>query len=144
MTRPPASPRRWAYTLEVQATLRDTDGLGHVNHAVYLGWLEEARSRYVAARGAITRIEEFEFVLASCTLHFRSPVYFHESVTISLVPTRVGTKSWDLDYEGRVRSDRRLVVEGSTTQVQYDYRTKASKPIPDAWRRWLLADGEKA
>ena len=30
---------RWAYEMTIQATLRDTDGLGHVNNAVYLTWL---------------------------------------------------------------------------------------------------------
>src|SRR6185503_6223816 len=31
--------RRWAFRVAIDATLRDTDGLGHVNNAVYLSWI---------------------------------------------------------------------------------------------------------
>lgn len=131
---------RFAYVLPVQATLRDTDGLGHVNNAVYLTWLEEARTRYIAERRGLASIHDVDFVLASTTLHFRSPVYFHEFVRIAVVPTRVGRKSWDLAYEGRAERDDRLVVEATSTQVQYDFTFKASVSIPDDWRRLLEAD----
>ena len=140
MIAPRTAPRRWAYTLPVDATLRDTDGLGHVNHVVYITWFEEARTRYVAERLGFTDIHQVNFVLASATVHFRSPVYFPEVVEVSLAPTRVGTKSWDLAYEGRVRGGGRLVVEGTTTQVQFDFKAKSSVPIPDDWRRVLEAD----
>jgi acyl-CoA thioester hydrolase len=132
--------RRWAYSFPIQATLRDTDGLGHVNNAVYVTWLEEARTRYVAERRGFTDIHDVDFVLASTTIHFRSPVYFHEIVAVSLAPTRVGNKSWDLAYEGRAESDGRLVVEATTTQVQFDFRARISVPISAAWRRLLQAD----
>ena len=47
----PARPSR-PYTchLAVQATLRDSDALGHTNHVVYLTWCEEVRTRYVVER----------------------------------------------------------------------------------------------
>ena len=132
--------RRWAYTLPIQATLRDTDGLGHVNHAVYVTWLEEARTKYVVERRGLTDVHQVDFVMASATLHFRSPVYFHEVVEVSLAPIRIGTKSWDLAYEGRVAGSGRLAVEGTTTQVQFDFTARASRPIPEDWRRMLEAD----
>ena len=134
---------RWAYEMTVQATLRDTDGLGHVNNAVYLTWLEEVRTRYVAARRGFEKIEEMDFVLAQTTLNFRSPVYFHETVVLRCAPTKVGHSSWALAYEGRT-SDGQVVVEASSVQVTYDYETKAKAPIPAEWRRMLVADGAES
>lgn len=131
---------RWAYEMTVQATLRDTDGLGHVNNAVYLTWLEEVRTRYVAARRGFTRIEEMDFVLAQTTLNFRAPVYFHEAVTLRCAPTRVGHSSWAMAYEGRTKDDQ-VVVEATSVQVTYDYATKKKAPLPAEWRRMLVADG---
>jgi acyl-CoA thioesterase FadM len=55
---------------------------------------------------------------------------------------RIGHKSWDLAYEGRARKDGRLVVEGASTQVQYDYGARTAVPIPPAWRAVLNADLE--
>jgi len=53
---------------------------------------------------------------------------------------RAGVKSWDLAYEGRVLDDGRLVVEGRSVQVQYDFAAKATVPLEGAWRR--LIEGE--
>ena len=133
----------WAYSLDVQATLRDTDALGHVNNAVYVNWFEEVRTAYVCARRNLTRMDQVDFVLGSMTLQYRSPVYLLEVVTMRCAPTRTGRSSWDLAYEGRVKSDGRLVVEGTSTQVHYDYAAHKSAPIPDDWRAMLEADRAK-
>ena len=132
---------RWAYELAVQATLRDTDGLGHVNNAVYLTWLEEVRTRYYCERRGVGKIEECDFVLAQTTLNFRSPVYFHETVILRCAPTKVGTSSWAMAYEGRTAADHQLVVEATSVQVTYDYAAKKKAPISAEWRRMLVEDG---
>ena len=132
--------RRHAFHIAIDATLRDTDGLGHVNNAVYLSWIETARTRYVFERRKLTRIEQLDFVLAAAHLEFRSPVYLHETVELRCSPSRVGKSSWEMTFEGRVRGDGRLCFQARTVQVQYDYEAKASRPIPDDWRRILEAD----
>jgi acyl-CoA thioester hydrolase len=124
----------------VRASLRDIDGLGHVNNAVYVTWFEEARTHWLFERMGLKTMEEFAFVLASTEIHFRSPVHLHERVEIRLVPIRVGSKSWELAYEGRAVEDGRLVVEGRSVQVQYDFAAKTSIPLQGAWRRMLVAE----
>lgn len=137
----PADPSRpFRYHLAVQATLRDTDGLGHVNNGVYLTWLEEVRTRYVYDRRGLARLDEVDFILASARLDFRSPVFLHETVDLWCSPARVGRRSWDLAYEGRARRDGRLVVEASTVQVHFDYAVRKSVPLPAGWRALLEQD----
>lgn len=128
------------YVLAIQATLRDTDALGHVNNAVYVNWFEEVRTRYVCDRRGIKDMTQVDFILASTTIHFRSPVYMLETIDMRCAPVRIGTTSWELAYEGRSRDGGRLVVEGSSTQVHYDYEARAKAPIPAAWRALLQAD----
>jgi acyl-CoA thioester hydrolase len=127
----------WAFAYRTEATLRDTDGLGHVNNAVYLTWFEEARTRWVFETLGLTEIGQFGFVLASTTIDFRTPVYLGEVVEIRLAVARIGSKSWELAYEGRVVSDGRRCVEGRSVQVQYDFGARTSVPLDDAWRRML-------
>ena len=131
-----------AYTLAIQATLRDTDALGHVNNAVYVNWFEEVRTSYVCARRGFRDMAQVDFILASTTIHFRSPVYMLETIDMRCAPVRLGTSSWDLAYEGRAREDGRLVVDGISTQVQYDYAARRKAPIPSGWRALLTADLE--
>lgn len=136
-----ASPsKRYAFHHAVEATLRDTDAMGHVNNAVYLSWIEEVRNHYIFDRRGLARADEMDFILASARLDFRSPVLMHEMVDIWCSPSRVGRSSWEMAYEGRVRSGGRLVVEANTVQVQFDYAKRVAVPIPDAWRRILEVD----
>jgi acyl-CoA thioester hydrolase len=131
-----------AHALAIRATLRDTDALGHVNNAVYVNWFEEVRTSYVCARRGLKTMAEVDFILASTTIHFRSPVYMLETVDMRCAPVRIGRSSWDLAYEGRARQGGRLVVEGVSTQVQYDYAAHAATPIPTEWRALLTLDLE--
>jgi len=128
------------YSLAIQATLRDTDALGHVNNAVYVNWFEEVRTSYVCSRRGLKTMAEVDFILAATTVHFRSPVYMLEMIDMSCAPVRIGSSSWDLAYEGRAREGGRLVVEGVSTQVHYDYTARAKAQIPAAWRAVLTAD----
>jgi acyl-CoA thioester hydrolase len=133
----------WAFTLAIQATLRDTDALGHVNNAVYVNWFEEVRTAYVCARRGITTMDQVDFVLGSIAVQYRSPVYMFETVTMRCTPVRIGRSTWDLAYEGRAGAGDRLVVEGTSTQVHYDYAARKSAPVPADWRALLEADMEK-
>lgn len=135
-----AAPARFAHELAVQATLRDTDALGHVNNAVYVNWFEDVRTAYVFARRGLTDMSHVDFILASTTIHFRSPVTLLETVDMRCVPVRIGRSSWDLAYEGRARRDGRIVVEGTSVQVQFDYTARTSVPISSGWRALLEAD----
>lgn len=131
-----------AHTQAIQATLRDTDVFGHVNNAVYVSWFEEVRTSYVCARRGLKAAAEVDFILASTTIHFRSPVYMLETIVMRCAPVRLGNSSWELAYEGYAKEDGRLVVEGVSTQVQYDYTARKKAPIPSAWRALLSADLE--
>ena len=132
--------RPFAYHMHVQATLRDTDALGHVNNVVYLTWCELVRTRYVVERRHFTDLAQIDFILASARLDWRSPVLVLEWVDLWCTPTRVGGKSWELLYEGRARSDGRLVLEASSVQVQFDYATGRPIEVSNDLRRLLEED----
>jgi acyl-CoA thioester hydrolase len=137
----PATPSRpHAYRTAVQATLRDTDALGHVNNVVYLTWCELVRTRYVMERRRFTDLAQIDFILASARLDWRSPVLVLEWVDLWCTPVRVGRKSWELLYEVRGRSDGRLVLEASSVQVQFDYGKGHPIEVSTDVRRLLEED----
>jgi acyl-CoA thioester hydrolase len=131
-------PAPYQHTIEV--SLRDLDALGHVNHAVYLSYLEVARTHYYFDRRGSQRIEELDFILGSIACTYHAPAFLHERLVISLWPARIGTKSWVLAYEIREEKSARLIARAETTLVQYDYRAGRSVPIPDGWREILERD----
>lgn len=128
------------YSHAVRVSLRDLDALGHVNHAVYLSYLEVARTNYYFERRGFSDIRDLDFILGSVTCRYRSPAFLHETLVVHLGPTRVGTRSWDLGYEIRESARDRLVAEAETTQVHYDYAASRSVPIPHDLRILLEND----
>ena len=109
----------------------DLDGLAHVNNAVFATYLENARIAFLGLRS-------FEsMILARLELDFRSPVELGEEVEIGVRPSRIGTKSFELEYELRV--GERLVAEAKTVLVAYDYSAGQSVELPPGLRETLEA-----
>jgi acyl-CoA thioester hydrolase len=116
---------------------RDLDPMGHVNNAVFLTYLEQARVAFISEMGAATGLEEMNMIIARVEIDFRAPVRLGQEVEISVRASRFGTKSFDLDYELRV--DGELVAEAKSIQVAYDYDRREAVPVPAHWREKLSA-----
>ena len=112
---------------------RDLDSLGHVNNAVFLTYLEEARIAYLVPLGA----EASDMILARVEIDFRAPLRMGDELEIGVRPARIGTKSFDLEYE--VHSGRTLAAEAKTVLVSYDYATRRPVELPESWREALAA-----
>jgi acyl-CoA thioester hydrolase len=121
------------------ARFRDLDPMAHVNNAVFLTWMENARIEFFRSLGAFDGVgmSEMTMILARVEVDFRSPVSFGEQVRIGVRASRFGSKSFDLQYELRVAE--RLVAEAKTVLVAYDYATSSAKEIPAEWRQRLAA-----
>ena len=93
---------------------RDLDGMGHVNNAVFSTYLEQARLAWFgetdehAARRRDPRAHRDRLPVAGAS---------GEIVEIGVRPSRVGTKSFELEYELRAAggSSRRRRASSSAT-----------------------------
>ena len=112
---------------------RDLDPMGHMNNAVYATFLEQARLAFLSQHGAHVQ----NMILARLEIDFRSPVELGETIEIAVTPTRIGTKSFDLEYV--MRAAERVVAEAKTVLVAYDYAEARSVEIPDEWKERLAA-----
>jgi acyl-CoA thioester hydrolase len=111
---------------------RDLDGMGHVNNAVFSTYLEQARLDWF---GASDELPLSDVILARTEIDFRSPLRWGETVDIGVRPSRLGTKSFELEYQ--IRAEGRLVAEAKSVLVGYDYERGESIEIPERWRRRL-------
>ncbi len=111
---------------------RDLDGMGHVNNAVFLTYLEQGR---LAWFGSDPVFALNDVILARTEIDFRSPLQIGEEVEIGVRPIRVGSKSFELEYE--LRAGGRLVAEAKSVLVGYDYERGESIPVPERWQRRL-------
>lgn len=123
----------------LQIRWRDVDALGHINNAVYLTYFELARLAYIRALlGEDAPIDphtllpvNFEFILAEVNIRYRAPATLNDTLTVTIWVSQVGRKSFVFDYQITDAVTGRLVAEGCSTQVWYDYAAAASRAVPE-------------
>jgi acyl-CoA thioester hydrolase len=111
----------------------DYDAKGHVNNAVYLTYFEMARAR--AWTGPLGGTEtDIPFIVAEASVRYVSEARIGDPLDIEMRTTEIRTKAWVWSYRVIDSRDDRLVAEGRTVQVMYDYQARATVPIPEAMR----------
>jgi acyl-CoA thioester hydrolase len=110
---------------------RDTDAMGHLNNAVYLTYFEVARTAYWTALTGTRNYHEVPFILAHTTIDFRSPAFVYERLMVGIRVARLGNSSFDCAYRIAEEESDRLVCEGRSVQVIFDYARGKSYPMPE-------------
>ncbi|MBO0888565.1 acyl-CoA thioesterase [Candidatus Bathyarchaeota archaeon] len=123
------------FRVALPVQFRDIDRMGHVNHAVYLQYMETARVMLAKRLGMIRTVSSSSFIVAMAHVEYKQPIREEEHVTVTCWISRIGTRSWDLDYT--VRSGRVENAIGRTTQVSYDYKTRKTVKISERLRKNL-------
>lgn len=118
----------------LQTRFNDYDSKGHVNNAVYLTYFELGRVKaWLAAGGE----EDGDFILAEAKISYRSPALMGDPLDLEVTTADIRTKAWVWRYRILDPRDERLVAEGETVQVMFDYAARRTVPIPPAIREGL-------
>jgi acyl-CoA thioester hydrolase len=120
--------------ISLQTRYNDYDPRGHVNNAVYFSFFEVGRMHAWTAVGGG---DDADFILAAAHIAYRSPAMLGDPLALEVLTSEVRTKAWVWSYRVVDERDGRLVAEGTTTQVMYDYATRRTVPVPDALRESL-------
>jgi acyl-CoA thioester hydrolase len=121
---------------------RDMDALGHVNHVVYLTYLEEARD---AAIAWILRDTPGEggYVVARVTIDYRRELRLADGpVVVSCAVTTIGGASAQT-RETIHTATGELAAEAEAVVVKFDRETRRSRQWTDAERHAFLATGAR-
>ncbi|WP_129671715.1 thioesterase family protein [Candidatus Chloroploca sp. Khr17] len=130
----PGSLHSFPYIHWEEVHFRDLDALGHVNNVVYAAWLESARIQYYLDLMGI-KLEEMGLILAEMTIKYLAPAYFGERLAVGVRVSSIGTKSFVLEYVIAREGDETIIATSTTVQVAYDYKTGATVPVSETFRR---------
>ncbi len=110
--------------------------MGHVNNATYLQYMETARVELARKLGQVREGFRASFIVGSVRCEFKKPIRDERRITVSVWVSRIGARSWDLDYS--IHGPRRAeYAVGRTTQVAYDYKTRATVRISGKLKKEL-------
>ena len=120
---------------EVPVRFSDTDGLGHVNNANYLSFLEVARVDYLHKALGLVKIEEFGIIIARIEIDYKSPVLHHEKVLVGCRVSEIGGASITMEYRLEDKATGRLVANAKSVAVSFDYGLNRPVRVSDEWRK---------
>jgi acyl-CoA thioester hydrolase len=120
---------------EVPVRFSDTDGLGHVNNANYLSFLEVARVDYLRRVLGLVKIEEFGVIIARIEIDYKSPVLHHEKVLVGCRVSEIGGASITMEYRLEDKATGRLVANAKSVTVVFDYALGRPVRVSDEWRK---------
>jgi acyl-CoA thioester hydrolase len=123
-------------TAEVRIPIRwrDVDAYGHVNNAVFLNYLEEARDRLVES---LFGAQAWDFVIARVAIDFRSELRQEDrEVLVRCGVTGFGNSSVRT-HELVHAKDGRLSAEAESVIVARDPEAGRARPLTDVERAVL-------
>ncbi len=114
---------------------RDTDALGHVNNAVFMTYLEEARDAlYAAVIGA-----EPIYVVVRIEVDFLAEIRYEDRlVTVRIEVERLGATSLTT-REKILTAAHEVAAEARVVTVRWDQASRKPVPFTAAERERLLA-----
>ncbi len=128
----PNADGRFRFARQIAVRFGDLDALGHVNHVVYLTYVEQVRTAYFQEVMGLAIPDDLTWVIASVNYTFLAPLGFGDVVEVGWRIRRLGRAS--ADYEAEIWRGETVVARGNGTLVNAEPRAGRSVPIPDGWR----------
>lgn len=138
-----ALPEGFRHHLPIQVRWGDMDALGHVNNAVYLTYLEQARVDQLRRELGLWdgQTGQIGVILARVEIDFKLPLFAGDDVHVFSRVTRLGNRSMELEQLIARLTDARyeIAARALVTTVIFDYVRNQSTPIPAEWRALIKA-----
>ena len=117
----------------------DIDMMQHANNVAYIRWAEMMRSEYFAQVMNEPINGKRGIIQATIDFTYERQLHYRENIAIGCRVSRIGTKSWDFEYEIWSETSGHRAARGITTVVAFDFVNQASIAIPQSWRDAIAA-----
>ena len=116
-----------------QVRWSDPDQLGHVNHARYLSYFEDARMELIGTSpsGLAGAPGDRGYIAARVAVDYLYPVEYRPGLSLRVETwvSRLGTSSWTLSQE--MFDGEAPVARCECVLVAYSYADRGSRPLAD-------------
>ena len=124
------------YWSTINTRWRDMDALGHLNHAIYLEYMETARVDVYTQLGytGIRKDMDESTILGSMDVHYLSQVKHPASLDVGHRICRVGSKSFDFLAAIFKENEETPVCSSLFKMVAFNYDLNKAILVPDRIR----------
>lgn len=136
MSEPASTATANVFRTTLSVRWRDLDAFNHVNNAMFMSYVEEARLRWLLTIDGEWMHEHAAPVIASIQLDLKRPIGWPGEVLVELRCDRIGNSSLTIAHcLLSAGADGVLYADGHAVLVWMDPATGHSTPLPDAVRQ---------
>jgi acyl-CoA thioester hydrolase len=117
----------------------DIDMMLHANNVAYIRWAEMMRSEYFAQVTGEPINGKRGIIQATIDFTYERQLRYREMIVVGCRIPRIGTKSWDFEYEIWSEAENARAARGITTVVAYDFVDQRTIAVPREWREAIAA-----
>lgn len=122
-------PRKYTHYLRVRHS--DTDSVGVVNNIAFFYYMEAARFEFWRSRKlTLQQLQKrgLTFAVAKQCCEYQAPVYHDDWLAVTVSVQEIGSTSFTLSYQMRVKKKR--VADGEIVLVCIEQSTRQPIPLP--------------
>ena len=114
---------------ELKTRWRDIDSFGHVNNAVFLTYIEDARILFFR-RWKITEMKK-SLIVASIKIDYLQQIDHPSDLIVGQKISRIGNSSFDIQSAIFLNNDPKPAANSVVSCVCFDYQQNKSVPVYD-------------
>jgi acyl-CoA thioester hydrolase len=129
-------PEQFPFSTTITLYLSHMNYGGHLDNALLLTVVSEARARFFQSLGYTELdVEGVSIIVADAALQYRSEAFHGEVMVVEMAATDFNQYGCDLVWRMREQVSQRKVARGKTGIVFFDYATRKMAPLPERFRQ---------
>jgi 4-hydroxybenzoyl-CoA thioesterase len=129
-------PERFAFRTEIPLYISHINYGGHLDNALLLTVVSEARVRLFKSLGYTELdVEGVGLVMADAAVQYKSEAFHGETMVVEMSPLHFHGKGFDLVYRMSDKATGREVACGKSGMLFFDYRQRKVVAVPEGFLR---------
>jgi acyl-CoA thioester hydrolase len=136
-------PENFAFATELPLYIGHINYGGHLDNALLLALVSEARVRFFKSLGyGELDVEGAGIVVADAAVQYRSEAFHGETMVVGMAARDFNKYGCDLVWRMRDQASGREVARGKTGIVFFDYAVRRVTTVPEKFRQRLAPTAE--
>jgi acyl-CoA thioester hydrolase len=129
-------PEQFPFSTAITLYLSHMNYGGHLDNALLLTVVSEARARFFQSLGYTELdVEGVGIIVADAALQYRSEAFHGEVMVVEMAAADFNQFGCDLAWRMREQVSQREVARGKTGIVFFDYATRTKAQLPERFRQ---------
>jgi acyl-CoA thioester hydrolase len=126
-------------SLPIQVRFSDVDVMGHVSNTIYQNYYDSGKINYFSEVVPDMDFVTLGMVGASIKIDFLKPIFMKTKIRVKTRVAEIGTKSLTMEHCLVDETTGEILSTCTAVLVCYSIKENTSIPIPENWKRNMLA-----